>query len=196
MVIGIDMDDTICSTNELIVETADKYDKEVLGGTGIKDELAYEFTKMMGWPEEMKGKFFRDRLEFIMGNAEIKPSAREVINKLHDEGCKIIIISFRKDKYLTDPYKLTVDWLKANGVHYDKVYVNTGTKTDECIENGVNLFIDDKESHCEDVSKVGIDVLLFTNQYNHDETRFKRVDNWDQVYDYIKEKYYGGKSSN
>ena len=94
MVIGIDMDDTICSTNELIVETADKYDKEILGGTGVKDELAYEFTKMMGWPEEMKGQFFKDRLEFIMGNAEIKPSAREVINKLHDEGFKILIISF------------------------------------------------------------------------------------------------------
>ena len=29
MVIGIDMDDTICSTNELIIEVADKYDKAV-----------------------------------------------------------------------------------------------------------------------------------------------------------------------
>ncbi len=37
MVIGIDMDDTICSTNELIIEVADKYDKEVLGGTGVKE---------------------------------------------------------------------------------------------------------------------------------------------------------------
>ena len=29
MVIGIDMDDTICSTNERIIVEADKYDKEV-----------------------------------------------------------------------------------------------------------------------------------------------------------------------
>ena len=41
MVIGIDMDDTICSTNELIIEVADKYDKEVLGGSGVKDINAY-----------------------------------------------------------------------------------------------------------------------------------------------------------
>ena len=196
MVIGIDMDDTICSTNEKIIVEADKYDKEVLGGTGIKDINAYEFTQMMGWEKDMKGKFFADRLEYIMDNAEIKPSAKDVINKLHDEGNKIIIISFRKGKYIKDPYNLTVNWLNRYGVKYDKVFVDTGEKTDDCIENGVNLFIDDKESHCEDVSGAGIDVLLFTNLYNHDEKRFKRVDNWDEVYSYIKENYNGGKSSN
>ena len=191
MVIGIDMDDTICSTNELIIEVADKYDKEVLGGTGIKDINAYEFTEMMGWEKDMKGKFFADRLEYIMDNAPIKEGAREVINRLHDNGWKILIISFRKDKYLSDPFKLTKDWLDRNDIHYDKIFVNTGTKTDECIENNVTLFVDDKESHCEDVSSTGIDVLLFTNAYNHDEKRFKRVDNWYQIEDYIKEKYNG-----
>ena len=191
MVIGIDMDDTICSTNELIIEVADKYDKEVLGGTGIKDINAYEFTEMMGWEKDMKGKFFADRLEYIMDNAPIKEGAREVINRLHDNGWKGLIISFRKDKYLSNPFKLTKDWLDRNDVHYDKIFVNTGTKTDECIENNVTLFVDDKESHCEDVSSTGIDVLLFTNAYNHDEKRFKRVDNWYQIEDYIKEKYNG-----
>ena len=83
MVIGIDMDDTICSTNELIIVEADKYDKEVLGGTGVKDVKAYEFCDMLGWEKDMKGQFFSDRLEYIMANAEIKPSAKEVINKLH-----------------------------------------------------------------------------------------------------------------
>ena len=191
MVLGIDMDDTICSTNELIIEVADQYDKEVLGGTGVKDINAYEFTEMMGWPKEMKGKFFADRLEYIMSHSPIKEGAREVINRLHDNGWKIVIISFRKDKYLTDPYKLTIDWLKENNIKYDKVFVNTGTKEDECVENNVTLFIDDKESHCEDVSNAGVDVLLFTNAYNHEESRFDRVDNWYQVEDYIKEKYNG-----
>lgn len=191
MVIGIDMDDTICSTNELILIEADRYDKEILGGSGIKDENAYEFTEMMGWEKEMKGKFFADRLEYIMSHAEIKPNAKEVINKLHDEGAKIIIISFRKGKYLADPYNLTKSWLDNNGVKYDKIYVDTGCKVDECLENNVNLFIDDKESHCEDVSNANIDVILFTNMYNHSENRFVRKDNWQDIYDYIKEKYNG-----
>lgn len=191
MVIGIDIDDTICSTNERIIVEADKYDKEVLGGTGIKDEKAYEFTEMMGWEKEMKGQFFADRLEYIMDNAEIKPGAVEIINRLHDEGNKIVFISFRKDKYIKDPYSLTKNYLDRHGIKYDGLFVNTGTKTDECLENGVKLFIDDKESHCEDVSNAGIDVILFTNLYNHEENRFVRKDNWNQIYEYIKEKYNG-----
>ena len=191
MVIGIDKDDTICSTNELIIVEADKYDKEVLGGTGVKDESAYEFTEMMGWEKEMKGQFFKDRLEYIMSHAEIKPGAKEVINRLHDEGNKIIIISFRKGKYLEDPSALTKEWLERYGIKYDKIYTDTGSKVDECLENNVKLFIDDKESHCEDVSNAGVDVILFTNAYNHAENRFVRKDNWNDIYDYIKEKYNG-----
>ncbi|MDD6271889.1 MAG: hypothetical protein PUA90_00005, partial [bacterium] len=134
---------------------------------------------------------FADRLEYIMSHAEIKPGAREVINKLHDEGNKIIIISFRKGKYLSDPTNLTKEWLDRHNLHYDKIYTDTGSKVDECLENNVKLFIDDKESHCEEVSNAGIDVILFTNAYNHDENRFVRKDNWDDIYKYIKEKYNG-----
>ena len=191
MVIGIDMDDTICSTNEKIIAEADKYDKEVLNGTGIKDINEYEFTKMMGWIPEMKGKFFSDKLEYIMANADVKENAREVINKLHEDGNKIVIISFRKPKYINDPYKLTKDFLDRHGIYYDKIYVNTGSKVDECKMENVTLFIDDKETHCEEVSNANIDVILFTSLYNKDEKRFIRKDNWCEIYDYIKEKYYG-----
>lgn len=191
MVIGIDMDDTICSTNERIIVEADKYDKEVLGGTGVKDVKAYEFNDMLGWEPEMKGQFFKDRLEYIMGGAEIKDDAKRVINKLHDKGAKIVIISFRKAKYISDPYKLTKDWLDTEGVKYDKIYVDTGSKVDECLEEKVTLFIDDKESHCEEVNAAGIDVLLFTNEYNKEENRFTRVNNWNEVEKYIEEKYNG-----
>lgn len=191
MVIGIDVDDTICSTDELIIQEADKYDKEVLGGTGIKDITAYEFTEMMGWEKDMKGKFFADRLEYIMDHAELKPNVKEVINKLHDEGNKIIIISFRKGKYIKDPYMLTKNYLDRYGIKYDKIYVDTGSKVDECLENNVSLFIDDKEGHCEEVSAAGVDTIIFTSLYNKAETRFRRCDNWDSIYEYVKEKNNG-----
>ena len=191
MTIGIDIDDTICYTKKKIIVEADKYDKEVLGGSGIKDINAYEFTEMMGWEKDMKGKFFKDRLEYIMDNAEVKEGAKEIINKLYDEGNKIIFISFRKGKYINEPYVLTKNYLDRNGIKYNKIYVDTGSKADECINEKVDLFIDDKESHCEDVNNAGIPVILFTNAYNHDEKRFKRCDNWYQIYDYIKEEYNG-----
>ena len=184
--IAIDIDDTICNTNELIVIEADKYDKEVLGGTGIKNKEAYAFTEMMGWGPEGKGIFFSDRLEYIMENTELKKNAKEVINKLYDEGNEIIFLTFRKPKYLKDPYKLTYDWLEKNGIKYNKLFVNTGSKADECLSLNVDLFIDDMPHNCEDVSNVGVPVVLFDNMYNQDENRFVRMNNWDDIYEYIK----------
>lgn len=183
--IGIDIDDTICDTNELIVIEADKYDKEVLGGTGIKDPLAYDFQKMMGWGPDGKGKFFSDRFEYIMTNTSLKPMAKEIINKLYDEGNEIIFISCRKDKYLKDPYKLTYDFLMKNGIKFNKLYVNAGEKTDESAENNLDLFIDDMPHNCEDVESTGAKVLLYDSIYNKDENRFKRVSNWNEIYNFI-----------
>src|SRR5574344_750604 len=189
--IGIDIDDTICSTNELIIIEADKYDKEELKGTGIKNPLAYEFTEMMGWDNDGKGRFFSDRLESIFNNTMVKPFAKDVINKLYYEGNEIYFISFRKDKYIANPYGLTARWLLKNNIKYTKLIVNSGEKGDDCKNEKIDLFIDDSESHCKDVSDEGIDVLLFTNAYNHLCNDFRRVDDWNQIYKIIKEEYNG-----
>ena len=186
MTIGIDLDDTLVNTRDLLKENWKKY---------IEENKIVEFTSEL--PDDIN-RFgnkiidtFWDQYREEMAYPSLIEGAKEVINKLHEEGAKIIIISFRKGKYITDPYMLTKNWLDRHGIHYDKIYVDTGSKVDECVENEVNLFIDDKESHCEDVSGAGIDVLLFTNQYNHAENRFKRVDSWYDVEKYIKEKYNG-----
>jgi uncharacterized HAD superfamily protein len=186
MRIGIDIDDTICSTNELIIVEADKYDKEVLGGTGIKDSSAYEFTEMMGWDTDGKGKFFKDRLEYIMSRSPIKDGVVEVINTLYDEGNEIYFITYRKDKYIKDPFLLSKNWLDMHGIKYNKLIANSGEKGIVCHENKIDLFIDDSVAHCEDVDLYGIRVFLFTNAYNKDNIKFERVDNWYQIYNKIK----------
>ncbi len=186
MRIGIDIDDTICSTNEQIIIEADKYDKEVLGGTGVKDPSAYEFTEMMRWPSDGKGKFFKDRLEYIMSISPIKDDAKDIINRLYDEGNEIYFITYRKDKYISDPYSLSEKWLKDNNIKYNKLIVNSGEKGIVCYQNDIDLFIDDSETHCADVSLYNIKALLFTNAYNKDNIQFERVNNWKEVYNKIK----------
>lgn len=188
MRIGIDIDDTICDTNELIVIEADKYDKEVLGGTGIKDPLAYDFPTMMGWNEDGKGVFFADRLEYIFENTTLKKDVKEVINKLYDEGNEIYFITFRKPKYVKDPYKTTKEYLDNNGIKYNKLIVDSGSKNDECVKYKIDLFIDDSAKHCTDVMNEGVDTILFTNGYNKGEKGFNRKNNWSEIYNYIKEK--------
>lgn len=185
MRIGIDVDDTICSTNETILVEADKYDKEVLGGTGIKNAKAFEFTEMMGWPKDGTGKFFKDRLEYIMNKAPIKDGAVEVINKLYEEGNEIYFITYRKDKYIKDPYLLTKNYLDRHGIKYHKLIANSGDKGIVCYNNKIDLFIDDSPVHCGDVELYGIKVYLFDSMYNKDNIKFDRVRNWYQIYNLI-----------
>ena len=58
MNIGIDIDDTIASTNEKLIETAIRYDKEVLGGRGFKNKDAYKFVEMFYWDKTNVNNFF------------------------------------------------------------------------------------------------------------------------------------------
>ena len=185
MRIGIDVDDTICSTNETILIEADRYDKEVLGGTGIKNKDAFEFTEMMHWPKEGKGRFFKDRLEYIMDKAPIKDGAVEVINKLYEEGNEIYFITYRKDKYIKDPYLLTKNYLDRHGIKYNKLIANSGDKGIVCFNNKIDIFIDDSVNHCADVELYGIKVYLFDSLYNKDNIKFYRVKNWYQIYNLI-----------
>ena len=191
MRIGIDIDDTICNTNELIVVEADKYDKEVLGGSGIKNKDAYDFPTMMGWNEDGKGIFFSDKLEYIFENTTLKKDAKEVINKLYEDGNEIYFITFRKPKYVKNPFELTKKYLDNNGIKYTKLIVDSGSKNDECIENKIDLFIDDSVTHVKSVSEEGIDTILFTNGYNKENNDFVRFDDWNSIYKYIKEQKHG-----
>ena len=154
MVIGIDMDDTICSTNELIIVQADKYDKEVLGGTGVKDESAYEFTEMMGWEKEMKGQFFADRLEYIMDNNTVPRNIREAASESNDllkddrvsNKTKLELISsfdkvlsldlIEEQKNMTERERIEsyfldfMDYICKNQLEYEKARYNRDSGTD------------------------------------------------------------------
>lgn len=185
MRIGIDIDDTICSTNEKILIEADKYDKEVLGGSGIKNPFAYDFPTMMGWDDNGKGDFFKDRLSYIMENAPIKDGVVEVINKLYDEGNEIYFITYRKDKYIKDPYQLSKEWLDKNNIKFTKLIANSGDKGIVCFENKIDLFIDDSITHCKDVSSYNIKTLLYNSFYNKDNDEFQRVNNWYEIYNLL-----------
>ena len=82
MKIGIDMDNTICSTNEKILEYQNKYIK--------KEKISQEILWNI---QENKEKFLKKNLEKIYNNAELKDNADLTINKLKECGYKIYIIT-------------------------------------------------------------------------------------------------------
>lgn len=184
MKIGIDIDDTIADTFDYLMpyiaeffEVDIKYLKE--------NNISYS-----NLPETMKRKeleFAKKYYDKVMPNTPFKPKVAEYINKIKDLGNEIIIITARDKTLYEDEYKTTIKELKNNNINYDKLVCNKD-KAKVCIDEKIDLFIDDSISNCNKVSKLGIATLLFTSKGNSKErTDFHRVKEWKEIYEKIKE---------
>ena len=89
MRIGLDLDDTICSTSKAITKYAIKYCEE-----------KYINTDFLWSDEENKNDFLNKYLEIIYLKARLKNNSKKVINELRKQGNQIFIITARSNRYI------------------------------------------------------------------------------------------------
>ncbi len=187
MRIGIDLDDTITKTDEILFKYAKIYNEEEKILFNINRE-EWNLTKAFGWNEENIKEFFSKYLKSIYEKAEIKENAKEKINALKNDGNKIIIITARDTKSLKEVHEVCKDWLINNKINVDKIVVDGENKAQKCLENKIDIFIDDNICNCENVyNNLKIPVLLMNSRYNKDyqNPKIKRVYNWNEIYNEI-----------
>ena len=190
MRIGIDIDDTITDINEELENAALEY-ATTLGKKQTKDisnlvdkndgniyQVKYGFTY-----DELK-YFLKDIQESITGKAIPRENAKETISKLRKAGNEIYIVTARDLEFHDDPYTLSKEWLDKNNIEYDKLIVNARDKKRVCIEENIDIFIDDKTSNCTDVSKIGVVAIRIAND-NIQNNEFITLKNWNSIYRYI-----------
>lgn len=187
MRIGIDLDDTITKTEEILFKYAKMYNEEEKISFKINRE-EWNWNKAFGWDEENCERFFSRYLKRIFEEAEIKENAKERINELKDEGNKIVIITARDTKSLKEVHDVCEKWLISNKVNVDKIVVDGEDKAQKCLENKIDIFIDDGVYNCENVyNNLKIPVLLMDSRYNKDyqNPNIKRVHDWNEIYNEI-----------
>ena len=179
-IIGIDIDDTITNSTRVVKRYIYKYSNSnelknnvegIIRGTYVSDE-----TKT----------FYKARSKEIGNDIKIKKHAREVIQKLHDDGHKIIIVTARNNNYYDDAYKFSYDYLKRNGIVFDKLITDQPYKLNICKKEHINIFIDDAIDTVDSIQKEGIKSILFESSINKNKKSLaKRLNNWKEVYRYI-----------
>lgn len=172
----------------MFIKYAKLYNKEKKINFKI-DETQWDLDKSFGWNDNNYKEFCKQYLRTLLNEAEIKYNAAEKINKLKNEGYKIIIITSRNEKELNDMYSFTEKWLKNHNINYDKLIINSLQKEEECLKNKVNIFIDDNMKNCMNVyKKLQIPVFLFDGLYNTNDkySNIERVYSWDEIYLKIK----------
>ena len=173
MNLGIDIDNTLTDSYELVDEFLIKYYKDYLDRN----------EKMVAWE-----LLYKEHSSELGNKIPIKPGAKEVISKLHDEGFRIIFITARSDKNYDNAQLFCENYLRNNNIYFDKVITNQKDKLESCINEEISIMIDDEIYVCEKLEESGIHTILYNAKTNiGKETYLNKVYNWDEVYNSIHE---------
>lgn len=186
MRIGIDIDDTVAQTSKRVIQMAIEYDK-TLRGTGLLDENKYYLEDAFDWNEEETKEFFTINCEEIFGSLDPIEDSKRAVEELKKMGHEIYFITARSTYCFKDPYKTSSRWLNNHGYYYDKLIVSSGIKGSVCVNEKIDILIDDTPKQCYDVIAHGKEAYLFNAYYNQDIEDIPRVNNWEEVIDALKE---------
>lgn len=188
MRLGIDIDNVISNFDSGLLKEYIKYDKN-LRNTGIVNKQAkYIRNGMFDWTDDEDKLFYKNNIERIAKKLSVIDGAKKYIDKLHKAGHLIFIITGRDNGEYTDPYNMTREWLDKNNIYYDKLILtdayNKKGKVIKCLENNIDIMIDDSVGNCKSCIQNNIKTFLMDTPYN----RFAdipRVNSWKEFYEVI-----------
>lgn len=177
MKIGIDIDDVLTDTSKVIVEFFKKYETS---GDGMKHIVEIMKGEL---PTENIKKFYNLYINQMLRKANLKDKyAAEVINGLFSEGNQIYFITARSEEKFKGSEQITIETLRDNNIKYSKIIFNASEKAKICSRNNIDFFVDDSVRNCEEVSKMGIETVVFTTKINENiKTNIARVSSWREL---------------
>lgn len=190
MRIGIDIDNVISNFNEELLKEYIKHDKELRNTGIINENPEYIGRGMFDWIEDEEKSFYIDNIERIVKRLNVKDGAKEYIDKLKEDGHSIYIITGRDNGEYSNPYNMTKEWLDNNFIYYDELILTNAYKndkhgkTEKCLENHIDIMIDDSVHICQDCIENNITTLLMDTPYNK-QVDMPRVYNWEDIYEFI-----------
>ena len=192
MKIGIDIDNVISNFNDTLLNEYLIHDKTLRNNGIINKNAKYIRNGMFDWNEEEEKSFYKNNIERIVKNLGIIEGAKEYIDKLHNDGHVIYIITGRDNGEYTDPYNMTKNWLDMKHIYYDNLILTDSydkhVKSKKCIEHHIDVMIDDSKRMCKDIKDNGIRALLMDTPYNRDTNEFERVNSWKEIYNKLSNK--------
>ena len=169
--IGIDIDDTLTKTSELANEILhQKKEYKVILDYHNLDKKTLDF-------------FIKENIEKIQNDVKLNENAKEVIDYLKDNDCKIIFITARGSQGLENLIPITKKYLSNKKIYYDKIIFKQESKVDACIKNNIDIFIDDKEKVLDEIKVANIKTLRFCSSKTI--RKNEKVSNWLEVKKYI-----------
>lgn len=185
MRIGIDIDNTITRTSEIILKYAQCFGRENNLNI-VPNQQAYFLEDVLGWPRPVVERFFAGSLLDIYNHVKPQPMAVETMREWSSRHYLVLITS--RQKYSPGIEQATREWLARHQVVYHKLIMNTtsnihySSKVGACLDNGVEIMLEDLHDQALELSR-WLPVLLFSYPYNEhlQASNVRRVKDWLEV---------------
>jgi hypothetical protein len=188
MKIGIDVDGVILDYTPVIRAYAELYDLCELKKKGVINKKGSRLVKRYDWSEK-EFLCFANRY-FIKSSEEapFNPLAIEIIKRLKEDGHELYIVSNR-GAFQKEAITVVQKRFKKESLPIDKYFWGVENKTKVCLENNIDILIDDFFEICKDAVDNGIHALYFREKCSPkiEHHLLYDVDNWPQIYRHIKE---------
>ena len=190
MKIGIDLDGVVFDTEKEYRVYTELYDMLVLKQNSKIDNSELRFQDRFKWTEENSSDFLTRYHEKITREANYMPGAKDVLQMLKQDGHKLIMITARggMNKRMIE---ITKERLNQDNMEiFDKYYFDIREKQKICLEEKIDVMIDDYYRNCQSISDVGIKTIYLKDAPSRDlkENEYLKVlYNWGEIYRYIKE---------
>jgi len=183
MRIGIDIDDTLTNFQNIVVPYAQKYNIEELGNRKLLNIYSKHTIEMFDWTEKESDEFWFKYAKNLMTEVLPLPFAVKTVTELYDKGNEIYIITARSNYYFKEAYEHSKKWLEKHGIKYHDLIVGAENKGDVCLNNEIDILIDDGIENCKSLVDVNIPVLMFDASSNRgfNIEGVKRVHSWTEV---------------
>lgn len=191
MRIGIDIDGVLTDIEQWQLDLGskilfEKYNKKIINANG------YDVKEIYDIDSSLEDDFWKEYLYEYSMKEPARKYCNEIIKKLKDDGNEIYIITarFHTDKDNEDCNRMrniVINWLKEYNIYYDKIIFSPEEKLDICIQNNIDLMIEDKVDNINTISKK-IPVICFDARYNQQcsGNNIYRCYSWYDIYSTIK----------
>lgn len=193
MRIGIDIDGVLTDIEKWQLDYGSKfyyenYNKEIINPKG------YETNEIFNSDIECDDQFWNKYFKDYSINVEVRKFADEVISKLKQDAYEIYIITARGSflshsaKIMTkeENEQIVKQWLNKNNIYYDDIIFSPEDKLDICINNNIDIMIEDKVDNIDKIS-TKIPVICFNAGYNEicKGNNIYRAYSWYDIYNII-----------
>lgn len=172
MRIGIDIDGVLTDIEQWQLDYGSKFYFEKYGKE-IQNNEGYETTDIFKVDSKLDDEFWTEYFKDYSINVDVRKLASEVIKKLKQDGNEIYIITARGSflshsanvMLFEENKNIVLEWLRKNEIEYDKIIFSPEDKLSICLENNIDVMIEDKVDNINKIS-TRIPVICFHAGYN------------------------------